>query len=549
MDSFAKELDARLARLSLPGLIWGSFFFAASLTPSMLPRHFALQGALTGFSFALGYGLGLLLERIWTYVQLPSPGAAFVRRATQVAAAICLVVALIFLWLQAGWQNSVRAALQLPPEAGASPVFVGIVAAITFWLVRAIARLVGLTFRIIARRLKRHMPDRAANVLGVVLAALLCLSVLDGLIFRLALSIADRSYREFDALIETDVTRPVDSMRTGSAASLLDWQHLGRAGREFIDSGPSQASIAALLGGTAQQPLRVYAGLNSAPTPRARAALALAELRRVGAFDRSVLVIVMPTGTGWVDPAGIDTVEYLHRGDIASVAVQYSYLSSWLSLLIEPENGSDTAHALFDTVYGYWTTLPKDARPRLYLHGLSLGALNSQRSADMFKVIGDPFQGAVWSGTPFRSTLWRTLTNGRRPGSPIWLPISGDGSTIRFTSQQNHLDLPGAKWGPMRIVMLQYASDPITFFTPSLFWRRPEWLDPRGPDVSPALRWIPIVSALQMGVDITLSGMVPPGRGHVYAAAHYLDAWKEVSQPSNWSDRDTATLKAAVAGR
>lgn len=549
MNFDAKGLMARIARLSLPGLVWGTFFFAASLTPSMIPRHFVLQGALSGFSFALGYGLGTMLERIWTYVQLPRPGTDFVRGATQVTAAICLVVAVTFLWLETGWQNAVRTALQLPREAGASPVLVGLVAAITFWVLRAIARLIGLIFRVIARRLRRHMPDRAANALGVVLAALLCWSVIDGLLFRLALGIADRSYREFDALIETDVARPIDPMRTGSVASLLDWQHLGRAGREFVDAGPTRESIVAVLGGAAEQPIRVYAGLNSAPTPRARAELALAELKRVGAFDKSVLVIVVPTGTGWVDPAGIDTVEYLHRGDVASVAVQYSYLSSWLSLLIEPENGSETAHALFDTVYGYWTTLPQGGRPRLYLHGLSLGALNSQRSADMFKVIGGPFNGAVWSGTPFRSTLWRTLTNGRRPGSPLWLPVSGDGATVRFTNQQNHLDLPGAKWGPMRIVMLQYASDPITFFAPSMFWRRPEWLDPRGPDVSPALRWIPIVSALQMGVDITLSGMVPPGRGHVYAAAHYIDAWKEVSQPSNWSDADTARLKAAMAGR
>ncbi|NIJ18864.1 putative membrane protein [Sphingomonas naasensis] len=544
-----KGLEARLVRLSLPGLIWGTFFFAASLTPSMIPRHFVLQGALSGFSFALGYGLGLLLERLWAYVQLPRPGAAFVRRATLVTAAVCCVVAVIFLWLATGWQNSVRAALQLPLEASASPLFVGIVAAITFWLLRALARLIGLSFRIISRRLKQHMPERAANFLGVLLAALLCLSVLDGLIFRLALSIADSSYREFDALIETDVARPIDPLRTGSAASLLDWQHLGRAGREFIDAGPNRESIAALAGGEARQPIRVYAGLNSAATPRARAALALAELKRVGAFDRPVLVIIMPTGTGWVDPAGIDTLEYMHRGNVASVAVQYSYLSSWLSLLIEPENGSETAHALFDTVYGYWTTLPHDSRPKLYLSGLSLGALGSQRSADMFKVIGDPFNGAVWSGTPFRSTMWRTLTAGRQPGSPAWLPMSGDGSTVRFTNQQNHLAIPGAKWGPMRIVMLQYASDPITFFEPSMFWRRPEWLDPRGPDVSPALRWIPIVSALQMGVDITLSGMVPPGRGHVFAAAHYIDAWKEVTQPPGWSDADTARLKAAMAGR
>lgn len=543
------KLAARYDRVSLPGLLWGTLFFAASLTPSMIPRHFLLQGMLSGLSFAVGYGLGVLLERAWSYAALPGPGPRLATRLKYAVGLACLAIAVIFLWLATGWQNAVREALQLPPILTASPLLVGLTALLTFGLLLSLTRLIRFTFRRIARRLKRYMPDRTAYLLGAILAVLLCVSVLDGLIFRVALSIADRSYREFDALIQPDIAPPTDPNKTGSAASLLNWQDLGRMGREFIASGPTEASISALTRGPASEPIRVYAGLNSAATPRARAQLALAELQRVGGFRKSVLVIIIPTGTGWVDPAGSDTVEYLHRGDVASVAVQYSYLSSWLSLLIEPDNGAATAHALFDTVYGYWTTLPRNARPRLYLHGLSLGALNSQRSADMFKVIGDPFNGAVWSGTPFRSTLWRTITDGRRPGSPAWLPVSGDSSTIRFTNQQNHLAIPGAKWGPMRIVMLQYASDPITFFEPAMFYREPEWLHPRGPDVSPAFRWIPIVSGLQVGVDIMVSGMVPPGRGHVFAAAHYIDAWKEVTQPPNWTDQDTAVLKAAMAGR
>src|SRR5262249_11553884 len=101
---------------------------------------------------------------------------------------------------------------------------------------------------------------------------------------------------------------------------------------------------------------------------------ALEELKRVGGFERSVLIVVTPTGTGWVDPAAIDSVEYLHNGAVASVALQYSYLASWLSLLVEPGYGAGAARALFNEIYGYWITLPNDSRPRLYLHGLSLGA-------------------------------------------------------------------------------------------------------------------------------------------------------------------------------
>jgi uncharacterized membrane protein len=550
MSIKSERLTVWVQQMSLTGLMLGTLFFAASLTPSLIPRHFVLQGVLSGLSSALGYGIGLLLERTWAYVQLPQPAGGLARRLKQGVGLTCLVIAVVFLWLADGWQNSVRTALDMPMTTSANPVLVGLLAFLTFWLLTAIARLVRFTFQVISRWLKRRMPERAAYLLGAVIAGLLFWSVLDGVIFRSALHIADSSYRELDARIESDIAAPLDPGKAGSAASLIRWQDMGRRGREFVVTGPSKESIGALLKGPAVEPIRVYAGLNSAETPRDRARLALAELKRVGGFDRSVLVIIIPTGTGWVDPAGSDTVEYMHRGDVASVAVQYSYLSSWLSLWIEPDNGSETALALFDEVYGYWRTLPRETRPRLYLHGLSLGALSSQRSADLFKVIGDPFDGAVWSGTPFQSTMWRTMTASRRPGSPAWLPISGDSSTVRFTNQQNHLNIPGATWGPMRIVMLQYASDPITFFEPSIFYRQPEWMNaPRGPDVSPAFRWIPIVTALQLGVDIVVSGTVPPGRGHVFSAANYADAWVAVTEPPDWSGEDTAALKAAMKGR
>ena len=51
---------------------------------------------------------------------------------------------------------------------------------------------------------------------------------------------------------------------------------------------------------------------------------------------------------------------------------------------------NETIKALFREVYAYWTQLPRDSRPRLYLFGLSLGALSSEQSMDLFDVIEDP---------------------------------------------------------------------------------------------------------------------------------------------------------------
>jgi uncharacterized membrane protein len=246
----------------------------------------------------------------------------------------------------------------------------------------------------------------------------------------------------------------------------------------------------------------------------------------------------------------MDSVEYLHHGDVASVAMQYSYLNSPLSLLFQPEYGADVARALFAEIYGYWTTLPKNKRPMLYLHGLSLGAMNSEKSAELFETIGDPIAGAVWSGAPFESRIWRWVTANRNPGSPAWLPEFRDGRFVRFMNQNGATVSADALWGPMRIVYLQYASDAITFFNYRDAYRRPAWMEaPRGPDVSPELRWYPIVTMLQLALDMGMANGTPMGFGHVYAPEHYVDAWVAVTDVRDWSTDALAKLKEQLAAK
>ncbi|MCT8998565.1 alpha/beta hydrolase [Chelativorans intermedius] len=529
---------------SATGLLIGTFFFAASLTPSLLPRNFLTQGVLSGVCFAAGYGIGVFGRWLAAYLELRGPSERALLLVKYAASVICAFIAGLFLWQASEWQNSIRGLMGLEPLDTANPVRIIVIAALTFLLVMAVARLFRLVLTFAAARLRRFVPRRLANVLGVAAAVLVFWLLIDGVLLRQALRMADSSFQTYDELIEPERERPEDPSKTGSAASLVAWQDLGRAGREFIASGPSAETIGAFWGEEAIEPLRVYVGINAADTPQARARLALEELIRIGGFERSVLVIVMPTGTGWIDPAAMDTLEYLHRGDVASVAIQYSYLTSWLSLLVEPEYGAEAARALFNAVYGHWTSLPADSRPRLYLHGLSLGTLNSELSSELYDVLGDPYHGALWSGPPFASRIWHYATNHRNPDTPAWLPRFRDSSAVRFTNQDNALDIPGAEWGPMRIVYLQYASDPVTFFDHHALYREPEWMaPPRGPDVSPHLRWYPVVTLLQIALDMALATTAPMGHGHVYAPEHYIDAWIEVTGVRGLSDGDVTRLK------
>ncbi len=531
--------------LSPLGLVAGSIFFAASLTPSLLPRDFLLQGILSGGSFAAGYLIGFALRVLWHYLELPAPSQRFHAAAVATTLVACVAVLAASLWQASVWQDSIRVLMDLEPVESARPLEIGLIAALVFGVLLALARLVGWIFRVVSAGLARRLPSRVATVVGLAVVVTLLWAAGDGLLLKFALRAADGSFRGLDELFEPDVARPTDPLKTGSPASLVGWDGIGRRGRSFVASGPDSNAISAFTGRPAMEPLRVYVGLNSAETVEERAALALEEMKRVGAFDRSILVIVTPTGTGWVDPSAMGPLEYLHHGDVASVAIQYSYLASWLSLLVEPGYGSEASRALFSAVYAHWTALPRASRPRLYLHGLSLGALNSDLSTDIYDVVADPFQGALWSGPPFASRTWRAATTGRDQGSPAWLPRFRDGSIIRFANQHGGASEGDAPWGPIRIVYLQYASDPVTFFEPGAAYREPQWmLAPRGPDVSPALRWFPLVTLLQLGIDIVLGADAPMGHGHVYAPEHYIDPWIEVTQRPTWTPDDIARLKA-----
>jgi uncharacterized membrane protein len=535
---------AYLSGLPLPGLLGAGLLFALSMAPSLIPRDAVIQGVLSGVTAAVGFWFGLTAIWLWTFFELPFLTGGLAKAVRFVVSALTILLIGYSLWHAAEWQDSLRDFLGLEPLEDIYTPIVVLIAIPVALLVREFGRIFSWTTRTISRLLDRIVPRRVSLIIGILLAAFLLIHLGLGTVGRLTLESLDAMFLALDQLIDDDLVPPSEDFAIGSATSLISWEDLGRQGRRFVVSGPNREAIENLTGSAAIRPVRVYVGLGAAETPEERANLAVEEMKRVGAFDRSLLVVAIPTGTGWIDEAAVDTLEYLHRGDTTIVAQQYSYLTSYISLFVEPGYSKATAKALFNAVYGHWRRLPADTRPRLYLHGLSLGSSGSEQSMNLYMLLGDLIHGAVWSGPPFTNPSWAVFTQGRDPESPFWLPRFADGSLVRFTNQQNVLDIPGAQWGPVRLVYLQYASDPITFFSTDLFFREPSWLiGTRGPDVSPDLEWVPIVTGFQVAFDMIGASALGPGLGHLYAASHYIDAWVAVTEPDGWTDTDIARLK------
>lgn len=530
---------------SLLPLLVGLLLAAASLSPSLIPRDWMMQGALAGMSMASGYLAAQFLLAIWRTLEIPVLPKRWADIAHAVLAVPVLAVLVRCVALADDWQDSIRLRMGMPPLEATNSVKMILLALAVFLVLFLLGLAFQALFDLLRLRLARYIPARSANVLGLVLAVLIAVFLTRDGVVNGIMRVMDSSYVAAQHLTNPDAPPPAGDWQSGSAASRVDWELMGKPGRDFVLYGPRAADIAAFTGQPALEPLRIYVGRAESRDPEERARIALAEMERVGAFDRKVLVLASPTGTGWMDPASYDALEYMHGGDVATVAVQYSYLQSPLALIFETASGPDQTTALMRLVYQRWRDMPEDSRPRLYLHGISLGAWSSMQSFNPFQMMNEPVSGAFWVGPPFPSTLWQQANAARLPGSPYVLPKVDQGEVIRYASQFAPPDRSGQPWGRLRILFLQHASDPIVFYTAASLWRAPEWMrEPPAPDVSPRLSFTPIVTQLQLGLDMLISTSTPPGFGHIYDAEEYIDGWISVSSPEGWTTQDTARLKA-----
>ncbi len=529
---------------SRTGLTVAAFFFALSLLPSLLPRAPYIQGVVSGVTLMLGYGLGAGGQAVWDYLEIPKLRG---RARTIVLGILVVLIAWMTVqgvWKQVGWQNDIR---QLFGMESVSPT-VWPVILLTTVAVSALILIVSRSLRVllgkVAHWLGRHLPRRLAWVLGVTGLLLLFWVLLTGVLVKGFFAGANVMFSVRDGDTPPTVSQPMGPERSGSPASLASWDTLGRQGRIFTGWGPGVEQINGFSGGGAKEPIRAYVGLKSAETLQERADLLLAELKRSGAFDREVLVVATTTGTGFLDPRGVDPVEYAFNGDTAIAGVQYSYLPSWLSLLADKQAVRETSRVVFDTVHGYWATLPEESRPKLYLYGLSLGSYGVGSVLNSISIVNEPIDGALMSGPPFVNELHKEIVATRDPGTPPWQPIYREGRTVRFTAEQSGFAKTPGPWGPSRLVYLQHNSDPVVFFSPDLAFQVPDWLKPgqRGPDISTEMGWFPLVTMWQVALDLPGAGNVPWGFGHMYTYRSNLESWVQVTQPEGWTTAKTDKL-------
>lgn len=534
-----------LSRFSAAGLTGALVFYCLSLTPSLLPRVWYLQAVMSGITVAIGYAIGTFVGWLLRSLvpQRPSRALRLAGRWSLAAAAAVLIP--LFGFLGAQWQHQIRELVDASQPSEARYILVILVSILIAAALIAVVRGIRSLVRVVARPLRRVIPHQAATALAVLIVFLVLGFLAAGVLPRAAIGGANSVFADIDNGTAAGIAEPVTALRSGSPASLVPWTTLGRQGRTFVGTGPTEAEISKFSGTAGMEPVRVYVGLKSAPSIAAESALAVRELERADAFRRKLIVVATTTGTGWLNPAMIDPLEYMYDGDTAVVAIQYSYLPSWISFLVDKAPAQEAGRDLFDAVYDKWQQLPAGQRPELVVFGESLGSFGGEPAFSGTQDIRDRTSGVLWVGPTNSNTLWSRFTSQRDRGSPQWRPVYQRGRTVRFASAPAQLDPASSGWERPRVVYLQNTSDPIVWWSWQLAFHQPDWL--RGthpPDVSSAMQWYPLVTFWQVSADLALATAVPPGHGHTYGMLQAAAAWASIIAPPGWTAQRTAELGA-----
>ncbi|MGY4709524.1 alpha/beta hydrolase [Mycolicibacterium sp. CBM1] len=551
-----------LVRLDFTGVGSGALFFCLSLTPSLMPRDWFLAGLIGGINAAIGYGIGVLAGVVVRRLFLvhrpwwpPSPKVLYGLKAATVVLSIAASV--LMLIPAAAWQRQISAVMGI--EGFSTPLYLRalVVALVAGGVLVGVARVIRDAVRYLARLMIRrwHLNDEVAMFIGTAIVVVLVIMLVNGVLYRGFIAAASAVFQPENNTTRPGVSQPLQAERSGSPSSFAPWDTLGFQGRNFVATGPHADELTELNARPAKEPIRVYAGLQTADTIDGQIAVLLSELQRTRAFERKVLVIVPTTGTGWVDPVAARSIESMYNGDTALVAMQYSYLPSWISFLADRQKSVVAGRAMIDAIHRRWLQWPEASRPQLVLYGESLGSMAGQGAFGYLPDVVDMgFSAVLWVGPPNASALWNALTARRDPGSPEYQPRYDAGRTVRFAQAAGPAEIAAVAasppWQSPRVLFLQHPSDPVVWWSPELLFERPDWLtEPPGFDRSALMRWYPIITFWQVSADmagnVTSAQGSPVGHGHNYGDSQ-LDGWVAVAAPPGWRAEDTDRIRRSL---
>ncbi|MFE0751091.1 alpha/beta-hydrolase family protein [Gordonia sp. NPDC058843] len=194
------------------------------------------------------------------------------------------------------------------------------------------------------------------------------------------------------------------------------------------------------------------------------------------------VVVAVPTGSGWVDPTAVDGFVGRFAGDVRILALPYADVPSWQAFVSDRSRAAESAIAVVSALATTLDEVPEHERPRLILHGQSLGAVGADAAR-------------VWLENEHSTLLDETV---------LVAPPAGTVAPASRTAR----------------AVLANSSDPVVRWSVSELWRphrAAEDTHTRGPRV-PDAPWLPVVSFVQTSIDLLGALDGASGIGHRYGS-------------------------------
>ena len=507
---------------------WGA------VSPSLLPHSWWATAANVGVLQGMGHGFATVASQALRPVRSDEPQSLLPGPVRLAMTGVTAGVFVTSLRRRAHQEKLVES----DEKFKVSPQILGItLGTLGYGVVLLVGDAIQTFIDAINELLGKKLPPVASWPLAIAGGGALLILVGDQMVVRRFAVRVSRQAQELDREFMRGADQPKRPERSGSPDSAVDWNTMGRQGRAVVAGGPRKEDIERLVDGEAMEPIRIFVGLDTerddAPDFEEMAAVAIEEMRRTGAFERSHIAVMSAAGTGWINDFHTSGFEFVTRGDSAVVAMQYSYLPSAYSYLADRKNPVNSSRVLIEAIRSELQKLDPEKRTKLYVGGESLGAYGVSDAFETVEEFLEQTSGGVFTGTPGFASNHSYLTRHREKGSPQRLPLIDGGRHVRFTAHPAHLrhDFRGhsyaSTWVEPRFVFAQHASDPVVWWEPSLAWKAPDWLREPGSRGEPApaaqhldaldtMRWMPLVTYWQIGIDQLPSKDYPSPHGHNY---------------------------------
>ena len=514
--------------ISLIGVVGALVMYGVSVSPSLLARSWQWHAVASGVLSAVGYIVGLTIQRFYALV-VPRLGVEITApKAVSIAFRAVLLLG-FFLWFLRWLLQSYRERKRANHLVGMRGETLGEYLLGTFCAFILMLFLLGIAWglqwigRAIVIVLSQWMHMVFALALSLLILVVIVYALTSQVLLKLGINFFTRHARKMNNRTAKGIVQPQVPERSGSPQSRSSWRAVGGQGRVFLGRGPSRADIEAVTGCSAMEPIRVYAGMpEEGQSLQSAADLVVEELHRTGAFDRAVILIATSTGSGWVDEWQVQPLEYLTCGNCATASMQYSFVPSSINFLTDLDVSEEAAVILFETIRRAVDEIPEDRRPALFACGESLGAYASQHVFSGIVDVLSRTDGALWVGTPAFTPMHAELTAIRHRGSPEVAPVVANGRHVRFVNVPENLweDVYGRElgdWNYPRVVYAQHPSDPVVWWNSELVWHKPDWISEKvDGDVSPHMQYTRGATYIQVLVDMPVAGTAPGGHGHTY---------------------------------